>query len=338
MTPRRDELEDFKHRVNLTEYAATRGFALDRRASSRNSAVMVHPAGDKIIVAKGEDGHWIYFSVRDAADHGSIIDFVQRRTGGTLGDVRKTLRPWTGGTAPAEFRRPPASAFVRDLDHIPRDLAEVRARWEAMEPTQGRHRYLEEERRIPAAVLAQPIFADRIRADSYGNAVFPHHTRGGLLCGYEVKNRKYTGFAVGGVKGLWVSRGTPSGVCRLVIAETAIDALSYAALHGRPGTRYASTGGELNPDQPELLAAAVATLPAGGELVLAVDHDAGGDKIAAKITAAAAGRPDLAIVDHRPPGPWKPKNGPDWNDELRATAAPIAGPKPAPRSGNKFIS
>ena len=320
---RPDELDEFKRRVNLTEYAAAQGYQLDRRTSSRNSATMVHPAGDKIIVAKGEDGHWVYFSVRDPADHGSVIDFAQRRRGGTLGDVRKELRRWTGGTAPAGLAtRPPASAFVADLEYIPRDLAAVRARFEAMESAAGRQSYLEQERRIPAAVLAAPIFAGRICTDAHGGAVFPHYNRAGL-CGYEAKGRGFTGFAPGGTKGLWLSRPDPAGDRRLVVAETAIDALSYAALHGRPGTRYASTGGELNPDQPELLAAAVATLPAGAEFVLAVDHDAGGDKLAAKITAAAAaGRPDLAIVDHRPAGV-----GQDWNDVLRQ---PTPAPRPRP--------
>ena len=322
---RPDELDEFKRRVNLTEYAAAQGYQLDRRASSRNSATMRHPAGDKIIVAKGTDGHWVYFSVRDEADHGSVIDFAQRRRGGTLGDVRKELRRWTGGAPPADLARPPASAFVPDLEHIPRDLGAVRARFAETWPAKGRHHYLQVVRRLPAEVVAAPPFADRIHEDRHGNAIFPHYNRAGL-CGYEIKGDGFTGFAAGGVKGLWLSRSDAAGIRRLVVAETAIDALSYAALHGRPGTHYASTGGEMNPDQPALLTAVVAKLPVGGELVLAVDHDAGGDKIAARITAAAAGRPDLVIVNDRPPGPWQPVNGPDWNDVLRGTA-----PRPLPR-------
>jgi hypothetical protein len=35
-----DELEDFKSAINLTEYAAAKGYVLDKRASSRNSALM----------------------------------------------------------------------------------------------------------------------------------------------------------------------------------------------------------------------------------------------------------------------------------------------------------
>ena len=46
------ELERFKIEVVLPEFAASRGYALDRRASSRNSIVMRHPDGDKIIIAR----------------------------------------------------------------------------------------------------------------------------------------------------------------------------------------------------------------------------------------------------------------------------------------------
>lgn len=42
MTTGTDELEDFKTRVNLTEFATAQGYVLDRKASSRNSALMVH--------------------------------------------------------------------------------------------------------------------------------------------------------------------------------------------------------------------------------------------------------------------------------------------------------
>ena len=92
MLNRSEELEAFKTRINLTLYAASRGYAIDRKASSRNSAILQHPNGDKVIVALDHDGHWIYFSVRDDKDNGSIIDFIQRRGGGSLGDVRKELR------------------------------------------------------------------------------------------------------------------------------------------------------------------------------------------------------------------------------------------------------
>src|SRR5690606_18362562 len=67
---RTDELEEFKSQINFCEYAASRGFALDRRLSSRSSAVMRHPSGDKIIVARQSNRHWIYFNVHDSRDRG----------------------------------------------------------------------------------------------------------------------------------------------------------------------------------------------------------------------------------------------------------------------------
>ncbi len=71
------ELDEFKRRIDLRAYAAGQGFQLDRRESWRGATVMRHPNGDKIIVKRnGADGHYLYFSVRDEADNGTIIDFV----------------------------------------------------------------------------------------------------------------------------------------------------------------------------------------------------------------------------------------------------------------------
>jgi len=50
--------------------------------------------GDKIIVKRDADGHYVNFSIRRDDDNGSIIDFVQYRQSFSLGAVRKELRPW----------------------------------------------------------------------------------------------------------------------------------------------------------------------------------------------------------------------------------------------------
>ena len=47
MLRRTDELEVFKTRINLSEYAAAQGYVLDRKASSRNSAIMRNGAGTR---------------------------------------------------------------------------------------------------------------------------------------------------------------------------------------------------------------------------------------------------------------------------------------------------
>lgn len=317
MNTRPDELEAFKSEINLSELMASFGYTLDRKASSRNSAVMENPDGDKLIVARGTDGHWIYFSVRDPGDNGTAIDFVQRRTGENLGHTRKRLRAWLGGPRPASISKDITRSFVSTLEPITRDLAQVRARFEQSAPLSGPNAYLSNERRIPPELLEMERFRDRVRVDDRGNIIFPHFTREGLS-GYEIKNSGFTGFAKGGTKGLWVSR-RQHGDNRLVLAETAIDALSHAALHGHPGSIFASIAGELNPHQPDLILELIRSLPEGGVVVLAMDNDEGGDRLTDRIAGLfdQAERVDLQLIQDRPPG-----RGDDWNEVLRRSPPP----------------
>lgn len=297
------ELEKFKTGVILPEFAAARGYAVDRRASSRNSVVMRHPDGDKIIIARYEGTtHWVYFSVRDDRDNGTVVDFLQNRGGGSLGQVRKTLRDWLGSTRPASQ----LPLFVKELQPVSRDRAGVIAAWELAAPCTALP-YLT-GRGLGPEVLALPLFAGRLRVDRRNNALFPHYNMKGL-CGFEVKNKGFTGFAAGGEKGLWYSQAKTTDN-RLVLVESAIDALSFHVLFGDMFTRYMSTGGELNPQQPLLLRGAMEKLPPSASVVLGFDDDEGGDKITKEVEAAApAGR---KLVRMRPEG------GKDWNETLKS--------------------
>src|SRR5215469_17197064 len=89
------ELDAFKREIDLRQFAASFGYEMDRRESWRGSTVL-RRGGDKIVVKRNRDGHYVYFSVRDDSDHGTIIDFVQHRLRLSLGDLRKELRPWIG--------------------------------------------------------------------------------------------------------------------------------------------------------------------------------------------------------------------------------------------------
>lgn len=298
------ELETFKTDVVLPELAASRGYEVDRRASSRNSVVMRHPDGDKIIIARYEGtAHWVYFSVRDDRDNGTTIDFLQNRGIGSLGLVRKTLRDWLGTARPSSQ----LPLFVKELQPVSRDRAGVIAAWEKAE-IYASLPYLT-GRGLGPEVLDLPLFAGCVRVDRRSNALFPHYDKEGL-CGFEVKNKNFTGFASGGVKGLWYSRSqTTDG--RLVLVESAIDAMSFHVLHGDQFTRYMSTGGELNPQQPALLRGAMEKLHPSAVVVLAFDDDEGGEKIAAEVKAVApAGRNLLRM---------KPEGGKDWNQILKNT-------------------
>ncbi len=296
-----DELGRFKSEINLTEYAASRGYRLDRRESSRNSIVMRHSAtDDKIVVARDEgDRHWIYFSIRDSRDHGTIVDFVQRRDRVDVAGACRELRPWIGGhrvgIGPDLYRATVAPRIV-DRQRVARVFETARETSESP--------YLA-TRGIRPTTLRDSRFAGTCRVDGRGNVLFPHRDREGLA-GFESKNHGWTAFSPGGVKALWASRALDADR-RLILVESAIDALSFHQLHPDPNTRYASTAGSMSAHQSSLLAGMLKALPAGTDIVLAFDRDPGGDKLASEVRALAGAELTRACSPI----------GKDWNDCLK---------------------
>lgn len=303
------ELEQFKSEINLSQFAAGYGYQLDHRESSRNSAVMRHASGDKIIIGR-EGQHWVYWSVRDGNDNGSILDFVMQREGCALGRARQTLRQWTGSPATVN-----PIHYAHRLEPITRDRAAILREYARLTAS-AKHPALI-ARGIPAALLSAPRFAGSILQDERGNACFPHRDREGVS-GWEIKNNGFTGFAKAGSKGLWFSR-TKASDTALVIAESALDALSYAALHPDDKARYFSTGGSLNPHQPALIATVMEKMPRPAVVILATDNDPAGHELAETIQSLAPPGPGLEFK--RP----LPEIGKDWNDQLQARR-PSPGP------------
>jgi Toprim-like/Protein of unknown function (DUF3991) len=303
------ELDAFKREIDLRQFAASFGYGMDRRESWRGSTVL-RRGGDKIVVKRNRNGHYVFFSVRDDSDHGTIIDFLQRRLHLTLGAVRQTLRPWIGQPVAALPLFPKLEPTSPD-----RVLLETEYRRMAKAL---RHPYLERARCVPSTLLGAPRFAGRVRIDSRGNAIFPHFDAAGL-CGYEIKNQHFTGFASGGQKGLWLSHCQPHDR-RLVLAESAIDALSHAALFpdAADQTRYGSLGGKPNGKQPGLIQLILVRLPERSEIVAAFDADEAGRwlvdmlRLAVAGLAAERGRTDLIFQAHLPT-----QEGDDWNQVLQ---------------------
>ena len=109
------ELDSFKQ-MNFVEFVRTMGYELDERESTRSSFVLRDGGGDKVVAMTNEGGHWVYFSVRDPADHGTLVDFVQRHTGEGLGHVRKRLRGHSRQNPSSSYRpscRPELTASVQ---------------------------------------------------------------------------------------------------------------------------------------------------------------------------------------------------------------------------------
>ena len=316
-----DETQAYKT-IDLRSYAAGQGYVEDRQQSYSGLVCMRHSSGDKIYIKQDPDGHYLYWSIRD--DKGSIIDFVANRKGLNLKQNRKDwrilgdeLRPWLG------IPPVPVPSFPHmQKTRVTKDRAKVEAAYARMQDANGGHPYLERERALPGALLALDRFAGRIRIDAHGNAVFPHFNEDGLT-GYELKNVGFTGFSSGGSKALWLSHELPDDK-RLVICESAIDALSHATLFPDNHARYASVGGKVNSQQPELIRVAVARLPVSSEIVAAMDADAEGRKLAEVVRHAVelSGRFDVKFSVHEPVGHK------DWNDQLRARPHPLLPYRP----------
>jgi len=313
------ELDVFKREIDLRQFAATLGYEMDRHESWRGSTVL-RCGGDKIVVKRNPNGHYVFFSVRDDSDHGTIIDFLQRRQHLNLGAVRHMLRPWIGQSVAAVPLFPKMQPTSPDRMQV-----ETEYRRMAKAP---RHPYLEQVRRVPVTLLGAPRFAGRVRIDSRGNAIFPHFDDAGL-CGYEIKNQRFTGFASGGQKGLWLSHCRPHD-SRLVLAESAIDALSHAALFpdAADQTRYASLGGTPNAKQLGLVQLIIRRLPERSEIVAAFDADEAGRRLVNMLRLAVAdvaerGRTDLILKVHLPA-----QEGDDWNHVLMNYPAKRSNPTP----------
>lgn len=300
-----DELERFKRDIPLGEYAIERyGYRRRPRESARAwSQVLGRESDhDKIVVARHPGGHWMYFSVRDGRDSGTIIDFLQHRGTPSLGRVREVLRDWL------HTPRPVAPDAADTPPTVLRDTGAVGLAYAAASSPTSSH-YLN-RRGITPETLSSPLFAGTWKEDARGNVLFPHHDDRGLT-GFEIKNAGFTGFSPGGRKALWQSAGQDAASL-VILCESAIDALSYQQLHRSRHARYISVSGTLSRGQMKLLDRVFEHLGPEGRIVAAVDADRGGDTLALALAAMAQAHcPDF--VRHSP----DPAAGKDWNDVLQ---------------------
>ena len=125
---------------------------------------------DKIVIKRGHNGHYVYFSVRNEGDNGSIIDFAASQESesrlGTQGAAR-LVRPG----------RPPPK--LPPLEQTGKDRLAVETHYRRMQDA-PEHPYLIQKRRLPPELLALDRFGGCVRIDERRNAVFPHFDKGGL--------------------------------------------------------------------------------------------------------------------------------------------------------------
>ena len=115
-------------------------------------------------------------------------------------------------------------------------------------------------------------------------------------------------------------RLSPQGVARAAAAPLGA-AQAAREVFPRPrgkspycgGIEWVLTGGSLNPQQPALIRGAMEKMPPGSVVLLAFDHDAGGEKLAEEVQGFAPSGVEVRRV--LPPV----GTGKDWNESLKNT-------------------
>ena len=248
------------------------------------SHTLKNETGDKV-VAKFNGDHWIYFSVHDRADNGSVLDFVQRRKGWNLGNVRKWLRDVTGQTRTPDKIENVRSCPVASTSPVDA-YRKTAAVWAAATWNPAPDYLL--SRGLSAAVLADPMFTDCWRVDGHGNVIFPHHDQGGM-CGYERRGPDCKAFGKDVKRGVWRSANLWQPLTtEIVICEAPIDCLSHYQLTGG-SLAYIATGGSLGSRQLELLRLLFRRVLRSENvwITCATDNDPAGDAMYEQIAAIA---------------------------------------------------
>jgi hypothetical protein len=281
----------------------------DRAESTRRSLKYRRGAGEIVIVTHNGRGWWDPLSERK----GDVFTLVRLLEPGlTFGEARRMLHGFAG-IAPVFLPTPRIAP-----SHVP-----VTARW-ARRPHLSRGspawRYLAGQRRLPETVLTAARQADCVREGPGGSAWFAHRDGDGLLTGIEMRGPACRVFSAGGAKTLFRLPGSLGLPARVAVCESAIDALSLAAMEQlRVDTLYAATAGGIGPATVatlQKLLRVLATHPAG-LLIAATDADTAGRRYAARLEELATGagvRFDAILP---------PEGSNDWNDALRAMA-PVA--------------
>lgn len=309
MTSTTDRDAEFRRlrAIPIAEYAAYLGFTPDKTKSSSTFLVM-RSGGDKIIINLARNT----YTSRDDGDSGAIFELVKTRTEhSSWKSIFMELRRFEG--IPEIERKvvvPEKRTKAAPVENFPKTWAS----FSTYNPAEDG--YLQ-SRAIPVSVI--DAFKQWIRTDkrNHGNVCFVHTTERLEVVGWEIKNRlangnTWTSFANGGTKLLWRCEVRHlSRKIRIIIGESAIDVLSWAAVNrdeqGRvPWGLYLSTGGSFGPDARDAVRQILVDNP-DADVITAFDDDAQGRKFTAQVEDMAPGRVIRAI----------PELGKDFNEFLQ---------------------
>ncbi|WP_075342473.1 DUF3991 and TOPRIM domain-containing protein [Tenacibaculum agarivorans] len=290
-------LQNIKYTINLINYAASFGYKINKRKSTRNSVVMFNDGKDKIVVSR-KNSIWMYFSVFDHEDNGTIINFIQNRTGKSIPEILDEFQS-SGNTI---LNQKPQYC-LQEKNYEPDRIKKLFSQYTAAKD----HIYLN-YRGIPNTVISSERFKGCIFKDKYGNAIFPHF-KNGEVCGLEIKGGNISVFANGSEKTLWCSNRFEDDKT-LAISEAPIDAMSYQILFSLKHVFYVATGGSISGKQMNLIHQILYEYSNLKRVLIITGNNGGGDLIARKIISEINSQ-NINIKRH------SPKDiDTDWNDVL----------------------
>jgi len=262
-----------KKDINLVDLVLTLGYQHNRAKSGSDiEKGRFHtfdykgkPGLDQVIIYKNTAGDYLYFNRADDRDKGSVIDFLKHRIenpriDGVVASPGKNI--WASVIENAKrFLNLPVTE--RSTSHQLQQRIEPVQRGDAYVPDFLRKTtpltdtaYLK-HRGLSSETLASPLFAGRIlnhvhtgeskdgRPYKFVNTAFPQLYQDSIV-GLEIKANGFKGQAADSLNSsaLWLSN-TNSKTTTLVVAESAIDALSHYQVKQPTNALYASTSGQL---------------------------------------------------------------------------------------------
>lgn len=326
----REELAQLRDAVRCEVVLEKEGFRLDREATAQRSArnLKYRRGSGEIIIVNHEGKGW--WDPTDSTSRGDVFKLMQHlHPDLNLGHVRRELRQMVGLEPSYEVRT--RTAPVENDARPHRDPAWMWANRNPPRQSSPAWSYLNTERGLPDTILKAAIAQNLLREGPQGTAWFAHRDNEGAFSGMEMRGPSYRGFSTGGIgKRLFRFEANPGAeVHRVVLTESAIDALSFAAMDRfSRNSLYLSTAGGMSPESVgalKTLLAQVATRPEG-RLIIAVDNDRQGDAYAARFKGLAE---EAGLWNGR----LSPKTpGEDWNTVLRTHGGKNVSP-PRPLAG-----
>lgn len=313
----KSDLERIKREVNLIQHVSSMGYVLDKVKSSKTWAVM-EKEGDKILIknSPNQNGHWIYKSLVDDQEKGTIVDFMQKRG--------FTYQSICGLSSHHLDDR-----VIRDQKVLSLEIQDIYSQRCIAQEAFDNVKVHEKDNYLHCRGIDRPTYEHYPSVKVGDEAIFAlykdldHHGKG-VMCStisYQfdskgsfsedgfVNSSKY--FQKGLPRGLSVLVDPDIPVKAIVVTESPIDALSHKQIHKDDGsTMYISTCGSLSEGIKKELETVLGHAKARGlPVTLSFDNDPAGRQMH-KVVSELAGVHQLVCKDSTP------SRSKDWSQEL----------------------